>query len=117
MTAPTGDNARWRSNGRQLRRLFVSLTFVIALVPCLTCGFMAAYVSATPDRTVFLGTGTFQVSAVRHSDGSNWDLVAEEQPPVYLGANPNPGACIVRHKDDTIFALTGIWVAWWDCKP
>lgn len=76
---------------------------------------VAMYASRHPDQTVFAVDKGGMISAVKHSNEANYDMVASENPPIYLGNKPDN--CRFTDKDDFIFTLTGIWVAHWECGP
>src|SRR4051812_16151080 len=102
---------------RTVARLALFFIGLILLSPCFACAALVSYTTLETDRTVFIGTEHFQISALKHSDEANWDMVAEEYPPLYLGAMAIPGHCRLQEKNDLIFSLTGVWVALWSCSP
>ncbi len=93
------------------------LLFIVALVftPYPTYMRLGSYVINHPNQTVFTGNDYIQMSAVKHSDEGNWDLVAREYQPAYWSSKPNN--CTLDGKDDLFFSLTGIWFARWRCHP
>lgn len=91
------------------------ITVAIILTPYLTYLKLGFYVAQHRDQTVFIGDNYSQISAVKHSDESNWDMVASEHPPIYWSVKPHN--CTFTDKNDEIFSLTGVWIASWACHP
>jgi hypothetical protein len=96
--------------------LLISLFIVVlALTPYPTYISLGLYAAQNPDQIVFVGDSYSQISAVKHSDESNWDMIGSENPPIYWGAKPDN--CSFTEKEDNIFSITGIWFAKWTCGP
>lgn len=106
---------RYHKDVRVPRALLILLLSLFALLACSNQSIVFIQAALNPDQTFFLGSGTQQISAVKHSNAANWDMVAHEHPAVYLGAEPKE--CAFESKDDLIFSLTGIWIAQWTCHP
>lgn len=95
--------------------LLLLFIVVLSFTPYPTYIRLGLYAAQNPDRTVFIGDSYSQISAVKHSDESNWDMLGSKNPPVYWGVNPKN--CTFTEKEDNIFSVTGIWVAKWTCHP
>jgi hypothetical protein len=97
-----------------VRRSCSALVIIACVVLFGLCGSILGFVTFVRDQAVFVGTDHVQVSVVKHSDESNYDLVGSK-PSIYLGAKPQN--CKLSGDSDLIFAFTGAWLATWKCRP
>jgi hypothetical protein len=96
-----------------------SLAFWIVAIPffalCTACGIASIYFAAAPDQAVFFGFGNFAVSAVRHTDNNNTSLLSSQHMPIILGLGID--YCGAEQRNEVIYNLTGVSVAYWNCPP
>jgi hypothetical protein len=98
-----------------LASLLLILAIGALFTPCFTIASLTFAAATHPDQTYFWGRDTYRISAVKHSDESNWDTVSTEPPPIYWGNQPTN--CTFDGKNDTIRAITGVWISHWSCHP
>lgn len=95
--------------------LLLLLIVVLMLTPFPTYLRLGLHAVTYPDQTVFIGDSYSQISAVKHSNEADWDMIASKHPPLYWDVKPKN--CTFDNKNDTIYAYTGIWIAEWTCHP
>jgi hypothetical protein len=97
-----------------LGKVLQLITFATVCLCLIVCGAISIFPLVVRDQPVFIGTDTFQVSLVKHSNEANWDAVGSNTP-IYLGARPKN--CVFETKSELFFRLTGAQLAIWRCKP